>query len=197
MCTSPQADARKRALELLKLVDLEEKADAYPSQLSGGQKQRVAIARALASDPKILLCDEATSALDPQTTASILALLKDINQKFGITIVIITHQMAVIREICTHVAILNHGVLVEEGEVESEDLDEANYIDGYTLDVDQLVGSEILIGWPTKILCSEDCKGICSVCGQNLNEGSCDCEDTSLDPRMSVIRDLYKNFKEV
>ena len=96
----------------------EKKADAYPSQLSGGQKQRVAIARALASDPKILLCDEATSALDPQTTASILALLKDINQKFGITIVIITHQMAVIREICTHVAILNHGVLVEEGEVE-------------------------------------------------------------------------------
>lgn len=96
-----KADARKRALELLKLVDLEEKADAYPSQLSGGQKQRVAIARALASDPKILLCDEATSALDPQTTASILALLKDINQKFGITIVIITHQMAVIREICT------------------------------------------------------------------------------------------------
>ena len=84
---------------LLELVDLEEKANAYPSQLSGGQKQRVAIARALASDPKILLCDEATSALDPQTTASILALLKDINEKFGITIVIITHQMAVIREI--------------------------------------------------------------------------------------------------
>ena len=113
-----KADARKRAMELLKLVDLEEKANAYPSQLSGGQKQRVAIARALASDPKILLCDEATSALDPQTTASILALLKDINEKFGITIVIITHQMAVIREICKHVAILNHGVLVEEGEVE-------------------------------------------------------------------------------
>ena len=107
-----------RGMELLKLVDLEEKANAYPSQLSGGQKQRVAIARALASDPKILLCDEATSALDPQTTASILALLKDINEKFGITIVIITHQMAVIREICKHVAILNHGVLVEEGEVE-------------------------------------------------------------------------------
>ena len=113
-----KADARRRAMELLKLVDLGEKANAYPSQLSGGQKQRVAIARALASDPKILLCDEATSALDPQTTASILALLKDINEKFGITIVIITHQMAVIREICKHVAILNHGVLVEEGEVE-------------------------------------------------------------------------------
>ncbi|MGN0205584.1 MAG: methionine ABC transporter ATP-binding protein [Coprococcus sp.] len=113
-----KADARKRALELLKIVDLEEKANAYPSQLSGGQKQRVAIARALASNPKILLCDEATSALDPQTTASILALLKDINTRFGITIVIITHQMAVIREICSHVAILNHGVLVEEGLVE-------------------------------------------------------------------------------
>ena len=113
-----KADARRRAMELLKLVDLEEKANAYPSQLSGGQKQRVAIARALASNPKILLCDEATSALDPQTTASILALLKDINEKFGITIVIITHQMAVIREFCKHVAILNHGVLVEEGEVE-------------------------------------------------------------------------------
>ena len=113
-----KADAKKRALELLKIVDLEEKAQAYPAQLSGGQKQRVAIARALASNPKILLCDEATSALDPQTTASILALLKDINQQFGITIVIITHQMAVIREICSHVAILNHGNLVEEGKVE-------------------------------------------------------------------------------
>lgn len=113
-----KAEARKRALELLKIVDLEEKAKAYPAQLSGGQKQRVAIARALASNPKILLCDEATSALDPQTTASILALLKDINTRFGITIVIITHQMAVIREICSHVAILNHGVLVEEGLVE-------------------------------------------------------------------------------
>ena len=80
---------------------------------------------------------------------------------------------------------------------QSEDLDENNYIDGYSLDVEQLVYNELLVGWPTKILCSEDCKGICSVCGQNLNEGSCDCEDTSLDPRMSVIRDLYKNFKEV
>lgn len=110
--------ARERAMELLKIVGLEEKAKAYPAQLSGGQKQRVAIARALASNPKILLCDEATSALDPQTTASILALLKDINTRFGITIVIITHQMAVIREICSHVAILNHGVLVEEGKVE-------------------------------------------------------------------------------
>lgn len=92
---------------------------------------------------------------------------------------------------------ITKGNVTDESEVESEDLDEANYIDGYTLDVDQLVGSEILIGWPTKILCSEDCKGICNVCGQNLNQGTCDCEDTSLDPRMSVIRDVFKNFKEV
>ena len=80
---------------------------------------------------------------------------------------------------------------------ETEDLDEANYIDGYNFDVEQLVYNELLVGWPTKILCSEDCKGICSVCGQNLNEGACDCEDTGLDPRMSVIRDVFKNFKEV
>ena len=113
-----KADAKKRAMELLEIVGLADKAKAYPAQLSGGQKQRVAIARALASNPKILLCDEATSALDPQTTASILELLKDINEKFGITMVVITHQMAVIREICKHVAILNHGELVEEGEVE-------------------------------------------------------------------------------
>lgn len=79
----------------------------------------------------------------------------------------------------------------------SDELDESNYIDGYTLDVDQLICNEILIGWPTKILCSEDCKGICNVCGQNLNQGACNCEDTSLDPRMSVIRDVFKNFKEV
>ena len=109
---------KKRALELLETVGLADKADAYPAQLSGGQKQRVAIARALATDPKILLCDEATSALDPQTTQSILALLKEINRKFGITIVIITHQMSVIREICSHVAIVEKGSIVEVGLVE-------------------------------------------------------------------------------
>jgi len=80
---------------------------------------------------------------------------------------------------------------------QSDELDESNYIDGYTLDVDKLICNEVLIGWPTKILCSEDCKGICNVCGQNLNQGTCNCEDTSLDPRMSVIRDVFKNFKEV
>ena len=108
-------EARERAIELLELVDLKDTIDAYPSQLSGGQTQRVAIARALASDPKILLCDEATSALDPQTTSSILELLKDINRRFGITIVIITHQMSVVREICNRVAIMKEGVVEEEG----------------------------------------------------------------------------------
>lgn len=108
-------DARKKALELLEIVGLADKKNAFPAQLSGGQKQRVAIARALASDPKILLCDEATSALDPQTTSSILELLRDINKRFGITIVIITHQMSVVREICSHVAIMKEGEVVETG----------------------------------------------------------------------------------
>ena len=113
-----KAEARAKALELLEIVGLADRAKAYPAQLSGGQKQRVAIARALASDPQILLCDEATSALDPQTTSSILELLQDINQKFGITIVIITHQMSVVREICTHVAIMKEGEVKEQGLVE-------------------------------------------------------------------------------
>lgn len=111
-------DAVKRAMELLDIVGLSEKAKSYPSQLSGGQKQRVAIARALATNPKILLCDEATSALDPTTTKSILSLLKEINQKYGITIVIITHEMSVVQEICSHVAIINSGELAEHGTVE-------------------------------------------------------------------------------
>ena len=112
------ADAQKKAKELLEIVGLPDKADAYPAQLSGGQKQRIAIARALASDPKILLCDEATSALDPKTTQDILKLVKDINQRLGITVVVITHEMAVVEEICTHVAILDHGVLQESGTME-------------------------------------------------------------------------------
>jgi ABC-type metal ion transport system, ATPase component len=102
---------------LLKLVGMEDKEKAYPSQLSGGQKQRVAIARALANDPKVLLCDEATSALDPQTTQSILKLLKDLNQKLNLTIVIITHEMAVVKEVCNRVAIMENGNVVEMGEV--------------------------------------------------------------------------------
>ncbi len=111
-------EADDRVKELLKIVGLEHKARAYPSQLSGGQKQRVAIARALASDPEVLLSDEATSALDPMTTQSILALLQDINQRMGITIIIITHEMAVIRQICNQVTIIDGGVIVEEGSVD-------------------------------------------------------------------------------
>lgn len=110
-------EARKRAKELLQIVGLTDKERAYPVQLSGGQKQRVAIARALAVSPKILLCDEATSALDPQTTKSILELLKEINVQYGITIVIITHEMSVVRQICTHVGIIGNGELVESGTV--------------------------------------------------------------------------------
>lgn len=106
-------EAKKRAYELLKIVGLEDKAAAYPAQLSGGQQQRVAIARVLANNPDILLCDEATSALDPQTTKSILELLKKINREEGITIVIITHSMSVVKEICNNVAVLENGVAVE------------------------------------------------------------------------------------
>lgn len=115
---APRKDALERARELLEIVGLSEKERAYPAQLSGGQKQRVAIARALATNPKILLCDEATSALDPTTTKAILALLKEINEKYGITIVIITHEMTVVQEICTHVAIIDEGTLAETGTVE-------------------------------------------------------------------------------
>ena len=113
-----KAEARKKALEYLKIVGLEEKALSYPSQLSGGQKQRVAIAGVLASDPQILLCDEATSALDPQTTKAILELIKEINRDYGITVVVITHEMSVVQEICDKVAVLERGALVEIGTVE-------------------------------------------------------------------------------
>ncbi len=112
-----RAQISEKVHALLDLVGIADKADAYPSQLSGGQKQRVAIARALANDPSVLLCDEATSALDPQTTKSILQLLKKVNQSLGITIVIITHEMAVVREICSRVAVMEHGEVVEQGEV--------------------------------------------------------------------------------
>ena len=108
---------QNKVRKLLKLVDIADKETAYPSQLSGGQKQRVAIARALANDPKVLLCDEATSAMDHQTTKAILTLLKDLNQKLNLTIVMITHEMAVVKEICDHVAIMEHGQVVEQGEV--------------------------------------------------------------------------------
>ena len=109
--------ARQKAMELLALVGLPDKAKSYPAQLSGGQQQRVAIARALATNPQVLLCDEATSALDPNTTHSILELIRDINRKLGITVVVITHQMSVVEDICNHVAILDEGRVVEEGKV--------------------------------------------------------------------------------
>jgi len=114
---TPRAELEQRVRELLALVGLEGKAEDYPARLSGGQKQRVAIARTLASRPKVLLCDEATSALDPETTLSILAMLKDINRQFGITILLITHDMNVVRAICQRVAVISEGRLIEEGVV--------------------------------------------------------------------------------
>ena len=110
-----KAEIKERIAPILDIVGLTDRMNNYPSQLSGGQKQRVGIARALASNPKVLLCDEATSALDPQTTDSILKLLKDINEKMGLTIVLITHEMHVIREICDRVAVIEGGVILEEG----------------------------------------------------------------------------------
>ncbi|WP_296259984.1 MULTISPECIES: methionine ABC transporter ATP-binding protein [unclassified Pseudomonas] len=113
----PKAQRKRKVAELLELVGLQDKHDAYPAQLSGGQKQRVGIARALVHDPQILLCDEATSALDPETTQSILGLLREINQRLGLTIILITHEMAVIREICDRVVVLERGRIVEQGPV--------------------------------------------------------------------------------
>lgn len=117
LCKMGHAEAKKRAMELLELVGLPDKATAYPAQLSGGQQQRIAIARALATDPHILLCDEATSALDPKTTHSILELIRDINKRLGITVIVITHQMQVVEDVCSHVAILDEGCVAECGEV--------------------------------------------------------------------------------
>ena len=114
-----KAEAKKRAIELLAEVNLSDKANAYPAQLSGGQKQRVAIARALALNPEVLICDEATSALDPETTAQILSLLKEINKKYSLTIVVISHQLTVVRNLCSRTAVLADGVICEEGETES------------------------------------------------------------------------------
>ncbi len=112
-----KSEAKEKARELLSVVGLPDKENAYPAQLSGGQQQRIAIARALATEPKVLLCDEATSALDPKTTHSILELIRDINKKLGITVIVITHQMSVVEEICNRVAILDNGTVAEEGDV--------------------------------------------------------------------------------
>lgn len=114
---TPEEEIKKKVLPLLDLVGLADKAHQYPSQLSGGQKQRVGIARALASEPKVLLCDEATSALDPQTTRSILELIQDINRKLSLTVVVITHEMQVIKDICDKVAVIENGVIAEQGTV--------------------------------------------------------------------------------
>lgn len=114
---TPEAEIKKKVLPLLELVGLADKAHQYPSQLSGGQKQRIGIARALASEPKVLLCDEATSALDPQTTRSILELIQDINRKLSLTVVVITHEMQVIKDICDKVAVIENGVIAEQGTV--------------------------------------------------------------------------------
>lgn len=117
LSTKSKAEIKIRVDELLQLVGLEDKANEYPSKLSGGQKQRVSIARALASNPKVLLCDEATSALDPATTSSILALLKEINRRLNITILLITHEMEVVKKICDNVAVMNKGQLIEQGTI--------------------------------------------------------------------------------
>ena len=117
LSNTPEKDIKAKVAPLLELVGLADKAHQYPSQLSGGQKQRVGIARALASEPKVLLCDEATSALDPQTTKSILQLIRDINQKLALTVVVITHEMQVIKDICDKVAVIENGVIAEKGSV--------------------------------------------------------------------------------
>ena len=117
LVNTPKEKIDKKVMELLELVGLADKASQYPSQLSGGQKQRVGIARALASEPKILLCDEATSALDPQTTKAILQLIRDINAKLKLTVVVITHEMQVIKDICDKVAVIDKGVIAEKGKV--------------------------------------------------------------------------------
>ena len=117
LSNTPEKDIKAKVAPLLELVGLADKAHQYPSQLSGGQKQRVGIARALASEPKVLLCDEATSALDPQTTKSILELIRDINQKLSLTVVVITHEMQVIKDICDKVAVIENGVIAEKGTV--------------------------------------------------------------------------------
>lgn len=146
-----KSEAVKRATDLLKLVGLEDKMKSYPAQLSGGQQQRVAIARALTTHPKILLCDEATSALDPQTTHSILSLIRDIHDKLGITVVIITHQMSVIEEICTRVAILDDGTVAEEGPVgqvfsspRSEAAKRLVYPEGYSDMIDSFENGQLV-----------------------------------------------------
>ena len=176
-------DRLRRAQFCLDRVNLIEAQNKYPGEISGGMQKRVAIARAISLNPQYLFCDEPNSGLDPKTSLVIDELIHDITTEYNMTTIINTHDMNSVMGIGDSILYIYQG--------------HKEWVDGYHLDVEQLLYNEILVGWPMKVLCSEDCKGICSVCGQNLNEGSCDCEDTSLDPRMSVIRDVFKNFKEV
>lgn len=146
LTNAPKEQIKTRVTELLKLVDLEDKAHAYPANLSGGQKQRVAIARTLANNPKVLLCDEATSALDPATTTSILTLLKDINKRLGITILLITHEMDVVKSICDEVAVISNGQLIEQGTV--GDI----FSNPKTLLAKEFIASSLKINLPTGVL---------------------------------------------
>lgn len=148
-------EAKERAMELLGLVGLADRKDAYPSQLSGGQKQRVAIARALATNPKILLCDEATSALDPNTTKSILALLKEINKSMGVTVVVITHEMSVIEAICDRVAIIDQSHIAEVGSV-TEIFSEPKSKIGRQLILDDAAGQAAKFGKSRRVRISFD-----------------------------------------
>ena len=164
---TPRAEARKRAVELLELVGLSDKAKSYPSQLSGGQKQRVAIARALATNPKVLLCDEATSALDPTTTVQILELLREINRRFGVTIVVITHEMRVIEKICNRLAVIDASEIAEQGTV-----------------------SEVFLHPKTaiakKLIMPQGSADICSTLGQHCIRLTFDGEDTA-EPFISMM----------
>lgn len=152
ICKVPKAEREKRVMELLELVDLSSKADSYPSQLSGGQQQRVSIARALANDPSIILCDEPTSALDSLTTNSLLQLLKSINKKLGVTIVLITHEMSVVRKICNRVAVINDAHIIEEGSVEEifrhprEKMTKLLLSDMLGIDPDEIEGMDAAVG---------------------------------------------------
>jgi len=177
-----KSDIRKKVNELLKIVGLEDKADDYPRSLSGGQKQRVAIARALANDPYLLLCDEATSALDPATTQSILQLLKDINQRLGITILLITHEMEVIKAICNHIAVIDKGKLLAKGTLNEIISDRDHPI------IKQFINSGIMTIPQefNKKLQKEPQKGLFPLIEIELNE------NISVEKLLSKIYDEYK-----
>ncbi|KXH85231.1 methionine ABC transporter ATP-binding protein [Chryseobacterium kwangjuense] len=175
-------EIRKKVNELLKIVGLEDKADDYPKSLSGGQKQRVAIARALANDPYLLLCDEATSALDPATTQSILQLLRDINQRLGITILLITHEMEVIKAVCNHVAVIDKGKLSAKGTLSEIISDKENPV------IRQFINSDIMTipQELNKKLQKEPQNGLFPLVEIELNE------NISVEKLLSTLYDQYK-----